>query len=62
MGGSDLQHSIDEQEVISGLPAAQVLGHLQGLFALLHPLGKAGGRDGAGRHRGGHRLGDLGGQ
>lgn len=37
-----LKHCVDQQQVIGGFPSAQILGHLQGLLALLHPLGKAG--------------------
>ena len=36
-----LQYSTDEQEVMCRLPAAQILGHLEWLFALLHMLGES---------------------
>ena len=55
-----LQHSIDEQEVVRRLPAAQVLGHLQRLFALLHTLGESRGWGRAGWHRCAGGLGHLG--
>lgn len=37
-----LKHSIDQQQIVGGFPAAQILGDLQGLLALLHPFGEAG--------------------
>lgn len=55
-----LQYSVDEQEVIRRLPAAQILGHLKRLFALLHTLGESGGWGWAGRHRSARGLGHLG--
>ena len=55
-----LQHGIDEQEVVRRLPAAQILGHLEWLFALLHTFRESRGWGWAGRHRGAGGLGHLG--
>lgn len=59
-GKQYLQHGVDEQEVIRRLPAAQILGHLKRLFALLHTLCKSGRWRWAGRHRSARGLGHLG--